>query len=233
LLVQTLGWRAIFALNVPVGLAGVVAGRYLLPRTRLERAGAATVRDVVRRRGVPRGLGGALLAYLVLFGPIVLVPAVLQRVGTSALATGLLLAALPAGFALGALGAQRLVPATWTIARQSVLGLALAACGLTELLLAAAFYRNAWAAGLAMCGIGLGLFTPANNAYVMGRAPRAGAAVAGGLVSASRAVGTAAATALVAATAALADGGEVTLALLLAAVAALAVTIPRRTGSAR
>jgi predicted MFS family arabinose efflux permease len=232
-LVQTLGWRAIFALNVPIGLAGVVAGRYLLPRTRLEPAGAATVRDVVGTRGVLRGLSGALLAYLVLFGPIVLVPTVLQRAGTSAVAAGLLLAALPAGFALGALAGQRLVPRAWTIARQSALGLAVTAAGLTELLGTAPVDRVGWAVGLAICGIGLGLFTHANNAFVMGRAPRSGAAVAGGLVSASRAVGTAAATVLVAATAARAGDGRVTLAVLLAAVGALAVTIPRKRDSAR
>ncbi|WAL63220.1 MFS transporter [Amycolatopsis cynarae] len=34
LLVSTLGWRWVFLVNLPVGIAGLVAGRYLLPRTR-------------------------------------------------------------------------------------------------------------------------------------------------------------------------------------------------------
>src|SRR6266516_3064997 len=34
LLTATAGWRAVYWVNVPVGIAGVVAGRYLLPRTR-------------------------------------------------------------------------------------------------------------------------------------------------------------------------------------------------------
>ena len=34
LLTTTVGWRAVYWLNVPVGIAAVVAGRYLLPRTR-------------------------------------------------------------------------------------------------------------------------------------------------------------------------------------------------------
>ncbi|HET6499370.1 MAG TPA: MFS transporter [Amycolatopsis sp.] len=33
-LVSTLGWRWVFLVNVPVGIAGMIAGRYLLPRTR-------------------------------------------------------------------------------------------------------------------------------------------------------------------------------------------------------
>jgi len=34
LLTSALGWRAVYWVNVPVGLAAIVAGRYLLPRTR-------------------------------------------------------------------------------------------------------------------------------------------------------------------------------------------------------
>src|ERR1700722_20356238 len=34
LLTSTVGWRAVYWVNVPVGLAAIVAGRYLLPRTR-------------------------------------------------------------------------------------------------------------------------------------------------------------------------------------------------------
>ena len=34
LLTQTVDWRAVYWINVPVGIIAVVAGRYLLPRTR-------------------------------------------------------------------------------------------------------------------------------------------------------------------------------------------------------
>ncbi|KAA9152773.1 MFS transporter [Amycolatopsis acidicola] len=33
-LVSTIGWRWVFLVNLPVGIAGLIAGRYLLPRTR-------------------------------------------------------------------------------------------------------------------------------------------------------------------------------------------------------
>jgi hypothetical protein len=48
------------------------------------------------------GLVGALCGYFILFGPLVLVPMALEGRGVSVLASGLTLAALPAGFALAA-----------------------------------------------------------------------------------------------------------------------------------
>ena len=54
-LVATVGWRWVFLINVPVGLLAVVAGWYLLPRTRRARAGArpavASPQPVAARRG--------------------------------------------------------------------------------------------------------------------------------------------------------------------------------------
>jgi MFS family permease len=196
ILVSTVGWRWVFFINVPVGLVALVAGYYLLPRTR-QRSPMATVdlvsvgllavastglllgmpaasglsipglgilgslllaalagwafrdrqrrlvgRPETRRRrpaghnrwshylfarrvasvqfaGAPRadplinpglcrdpvvswGLVGALCGYFILFGPLVLVPMALEGRGVSVLASGLTLAALPAGFALAA-----------------------------------------------------------------------------------------------------------------------------------
>ncbi|MFI1564805.1 hypothetical protein ACH4ZX_17430 [Streptomyces sp. NPDC020490] len=50
------------------------------------------------------GLVGALSGYLVLFGPLVLVPVVLSAGGCSELTAGAVLTALPAGFASAATG---------------------------------------------------------------------------------------------------------------------------------
>ena len=112
LVVQSIGWRWVFGLNVPVGLVAIVAGRYLLPRTRIPADGAAPGRlaDVLGAPRVPRNLLSALLGYLVLFGPIVLVPAVLQSHGSSPLFAGLVVATLPAGFALGAVAGDHVLP---------------------------------------------------------------------------------------------------------------------------
>lgn len=61
-------------------------------------------------RAVCLGLVGALAAYLVLFGPLALFP---QLHGASAGRSGLILTALPAGFALAAVGGGRVLPPHW------------------------------------------------------------------------------------------------------------------------
>ena len=137
LLTTTVGWRAVYWVNVPVGVVAVVAGRYLLPRTRqfnrpekfdwlgtllltawtsalllvlsaasgltlpawlVTPLGAVAVAGAVafvrreihtrhplipvwllRSRPLALALGGAACGYLVLFGPLVLIPQVLAR----------------------------------------------------------------------------------------------------------------------------------------------------------
>jgi MFS family permease len=64
--------------------------------------------------GTAAALGGALCAYLVLFGPLVLMPQILAAQGDSAVRTGLLLTALPAGFGLAAVTlTAAALAATW------------------------------------------------------------------------------------------------------------------------
>lgn len=225
LVVQSIGWRWVFALNVPVGLVAIVAGRYLLPRTRISHAapGRRGLADVLGRPAVPRNLLGALLAYLTLFGPIVLLPAVLQAAGRSPLVTGLIVASLPAGFAAGAVAADRLLPAR--AGGRERTGIAICVVALAGLLVT----RTAVAADvplLAVLGIGLGAFIPANNAAIMTAVPSRAAALAGGLVNTARAIGTAAGTAIVAVTLTVGTG-RLSVAVLLGAAAALAITLRR------
>jgi MFS family permease len=224
LLVQGLGWRWVFAVNVPVGVVALLAGRHLLPRTRLAAVPGGRVRGVLAGPGVGTGLLGALLAYALLFGPIVLVPAVLQADGHRPLAAGLVAAALPIGFAVGATVGGGLVPQRWDARRRGLAGLAVTAIGLGGLL-ATVPSGTAWPVALALTGIGLGVFIPANNALIMAAVPTPAAAFAGGLVNASRAAGTAAGTVLVASTVAIAAAGAVSAwALLAVAIAAAALT---------
>src|SRR5580698_8565046 len=151
LLTQTAGWRAVYWINVPVGCIAVIAGRYLLPRTRrLSRAdsfdwpGAALLavatsglllvmsaaggldlpgwataslaaaalaavagfavrsararfplipRALLRSGRLALALAGAMLGYLTLFGPLVLLPQALAGTPGGVLRVGLLLSA--------------------------------------------------------------------------------------------------------------------------------------------
>ncbi|GAA2169352.1 MFS transporter [Actinomadura napierensis] len=246
-LVSTLGWRWVFGVNVPIGIVALVAGHYLLPRTRersesreLDRAGAVLLTvattagllgvsaasglpvpawgvvalfavavaggwafaarqrrapsplldlGLLRVRAVSAGLAGALGAYLVLFGPLVLVPIVLTGRGSSELLAGLVLTALPAGFGLGAVGADPLLRGMGDRAR-GVLGAGIAAASLAALLFLP--LSPGWlAAQSAVLGLGLGVFTPANNALIMKAVPARWSGTGGGLVNMARSLGTA------------------------------------------
>jgi MFS family permease len=219
LIVQTIGWRWVFALNVPVGLAAIVAGRFLLPRTRFVSPTPG------RPRRLPvRGLLGALLAYLLLFGPIVLVPSVLQGRDVAPAVAGLVVASLPVGFAVGAGLGARLLPSGWSTARRCLFGIALTVSGVAGLL-GALPGPAATAIALTLVGLGLGVFTPVNNAQIMAAAPADAKARTGGLVSAARAAGTGLGIVLVASTVGIAADGRAAGWILLALAALCTVTI--------
>ena len=243
LLVATAGWRWVFWVNIPVGVAALIAGRYLLPRTRehstlgrfdgsgLALLGAATtgvllalsgvsglpmpgwaalallvvavlaaagfvVRErrcaeplidlsLLRPPSVSAGLAGALGAYLVLFGPLTLFPQVLPGARG-----GLIIAALPAGFAIAAVLVNQVLPARWGARARCLLG------GVTFLAASAALPAAPAAPGwvapwLAVLGLGLGVFIPANNTSIMAAIPSRMAGTGGGLVNMGRGLGTA------------------------------------------
>jgi EmrB/QacA subfamily drug resistance transporter len=240
-------WRWIFLINVPVGIAAVIAGVYLLPRTRQrarkQRAdlagmmllavavagllvglssasgldvqawagsccflvaaitGAALVRHESRvvaplidvrmlaATGITPALVGAMSAYAILFGPLVLIPQMLDSGGTGSLTAGLVLAVLPVGFGLSALLTERALPAAWSDRRRGAAGGLLAATGLVAL--AVPLPTAVLTVPLGLVGVGLGVYIPANNAKIMNSVPASTAAAAGGLVSIARGLGTA------------------------------------------
>ena len=252
LIVSTLGWRWVFLVNVPVGIVAVVAGHFLLPRTRtrastaafdwlglallatastalllgisaasgLRLPAAATIAlfliaaaagygfwrrigtaahplvdpQLLRTRRISAGLVGALGGYLVLFGPLVLVPEIFGAHDSAR--AGLVLTALPLGFAAGALGANRVLPRSWTDRRRALAGSALAAAALA-VLIPLPFTPAALVPAFIALGLGLGTFTPANNTLVMGAIPAKAAGTGGGLVNMTRGLGTALGVALV------------------------------------
>jgi MFS family permease len=251
-IVSTIGWRWVFLVNVPVGVIAVVAGQYLLPRTRtkastaafdwpglallacsstalmlgisaasgLSLPGAATAAlfvvaavaaygfwrrigaaahplvapELLRNRQISAGLIGALGGYLVLFGPLVLVPEIFGAHASAR--AGLVLTALPLGFAAGALGANRVLPRSWSDRRRALAGSALAVVALA-VVIPLPFTPAALVPLFAVLGVGLGTFTPANNTLVMGAIPANAAGTGGGLVNMTRGLGTALGVALV------------------------------------
>jgi EmrB/QacA subfamily drug resistance transporter len=281
-LVSTVGWRWVFDINIPVGVIAIVAGYYLLPRTRertpvaafdwaglvllavattsgllgisaasglhmptaviiglvalsvlagwgfvqRQRRAASPLVDlsVLRTRAIGAGLLAALSGYLVLFGPLVLIPVVLTRTGYSTSSTGLVLTALPAGFALAALLDNRVVPPNWTDHRRGVVGsvICVLALGVAIVL---PLTTLTLVPELAVLGVGLGVFTPANNTTVMTAIPARVAGIGGGLVNMTRSLGTALGVALVTLAVQLTDdSATMAWVILLAAAAAMALT---------
>lgn len=248
LIVSSLGWRWVFAINIPVGAVALVSGLLFLPRTTdrspggpldvrgslllgtagtgllvalsaaggldlpggltggfaLAAAGAAVTlarhqrrardpilaRGVLSAPGVPANLVTAMLTYWTLFGPLVLIPSVLEARGWSSVSSGLVLTSLPAGFALAATVAGGALPRSLDDPRRAVSGSVLACAALAGSL-AAPVQAGSMVVVLAALGLGLGLLAPANNAQIMGAIPRELAASAGALLNMTRAMGTA------------------------------------------
>jgi MFS family permease len=247
LLTATVGWRAVYWVNVPVGLAAIVAGRYLLPRTRqfsrperfdwpgtlllvawtsalllvlsavsglslpawttallaaLALAGLTTFirREVTTRHPLipvwllrwpplARGLARAACGYLVLFGPLVLIPQLLGHDLGSEARIGLLLSALPLGFGLAALFGDVVLPRAWTDSQRGFAG-AVLTCAVMGASVFVPVTVQTVVPQLALAGLGLGLFVPANNTVIMRSTADSSASLLGGLVSMARGIGT-------------------------------------------
>lgn len=217
LLLATAGTGAMLGLSVAAGLglprwtalplfaAALVAGWAFVRRQSVQ-AHPLIDLALLRPGGIAPGLLGGLCGYLVLFGPLVLVPSVLVGAGRSALFAGLVLTALPMGFALAATLAERLLPRGWDDRRRAVAGAT--GCALALALMAVLPMTAAvLPLPLALLGISLGVFTPANNTLVMRRIPASSAGLGGGMVNMSRGIGTALGVAAVTLTLQLAPAG--------------------------
>jgi MFS family permease len=184
----------IWAFGVAAAIAGVAGCVLLWWERRSDTPSIDT--QALTAAGAWSSLAGAMCAYTALFGPLVLLPQMRAAQGSAPLATGPLLAALPGGFGLTAIAAERLFPPGWPNQRRCAAGGCVAAGSLAALATPAAPVVTAVA--LAMLGAGLGAYVPANNTQIMAATPARDAAKTGGMVSMARGLGTALGVALVA-----------------------------------
>jgi MFS family permease len=139
---------------------------------------------------VPWGLLGAMCGYLVLFGPLVLVPIAIASPGVSGLTIGLVVTGLPAGFALAAVAGPRILPARLGDRQRATLGAGICSAALAVALVAP-LTPPLLIPILAFLGVGLGVFTLSNNTVIMGAIPARASATGGGLLNLTRGLGTA------------------------------------------
>ena len=146
--------------------------------------------SLFRRVRFTAGVSSSLLAFLVLFGVLVVVPFLLERADRfGTVRTGLELMVMPVALGLVAPFSGRMAD-TVGVRRPAVTGLCMAAAGL--LLLAVLRPSTpGFLALLALIGAGLGLFTSPNNAGIMAAVPERQSGLASGLLNMSRGLGTA------------------------------------------
>jgi MFS family permease/protein-tyrosine-phosphatase len=149
--------------------------------------------SIFRRRTVSAGLSTGMVAYLVLFGTLVVVPYYLSAKHVGAALVGLQLAVLPVAIGVAAPIAGRLLN---RIGARPLTGGGLLLTGAGLLEIALGHGTGGLVAGLALAGLGLGAFTPANNAAIMGASPKGHTGVVSGVLNMTRGIGTALGVAL-------------------------------------
>ncbi len=146
--------------------------------------------SMFRRMRFTSGVSSSLLAFLVLFGVLVVVPFLLERAdGFGTVRTGLELMVMPLALGLVAPFSGRMADALG-VRRPAVAGLCMTAAGLVLL----SWLRPptpGFLALLALTGAGLGLFIAPNNAGIMAAVPAPQSGLASGLLNMSRGLGTA------------------------------------------
>jgi len=180
------GWTSPSILGLLVGGSGL-----LVAFIRRERRCEHPMLDLelFRDSRFSAGITSGLLSYLVMFGVLFLVPFYLERgVGLGSGRAGLELMVMPVALGATAPFAGRLADRVGS-RPLTVGGMVCVAAGL----LALAVLRpptGLFLVLLAVIGIGMGAFTPPNNAAIMGSAPPGQAGVASGVLNMTRGMGT-------------------------------------------
>jgi MFS transporter, DHA2 family, multidrug resistance protein len=185
---QSLAHHAATALALLQIVGGCALG-WLLARHELPRHAPIVPFDLLRARLFSLSLATSICSFMAQMAALVALPFEIQRLGHSAVETGLFMTPWPVALALTAPVAGRLAD-RYAAGALGGLGLLVLAGGLVLLAL---FPATASPAGLvwrmALCGLGFGLFQAPNNRAIMAAAPRARSGAAGGMLSAARLLG--------------------------------------------
>src|SRR5213082_3328628 len=162
---------------------------WLLARHELPRAAPLIPFDLLRIRVLSLSLATSVCSFMAQMAALVALPFEIQRLGHSAVATGLFMTPWPLALAVAAPLAGRLAD-RHAAGMLGGLGLLAVAAGLMLLaFLPASSTPAGFVWRMALCGAGFGFFQAPNNRAIMNSAPRARSGVAGGMLSAARLLG--------------------------------------------
>jgi len=185
---ESLAHHAATPLAVAQIALGVALG-WLLTRHELPRAAPLLPFDLLRRPIFALSILTSVCSFMAQMTALVALPFEIQRLGHSAVETGLSITPWPVALAITAPIAGRLAD-RYPAGILGGLGLMVMATGL---LLLAFFPATGTSFGfiwrMALCGLGFGFFQSPNNRTIMAAAPRERSGAAGGMLSAARLLG--------------------------------------------
>ena len=219
------GWRAMFAVNIPIVLAALVLTRRVVPSTRGGEVPSAGL-SVLRRPRFVAAAGGVAFSNLALYAMLIAAPVLLVNTRDwSSAQVGLALAALAAPAALLAPVGGRLSDRFGRRA-PAFAGNALVALAAIAPAVDPGLPSSAFVVCLALIGCGVGLSTASLQASAVEAVPAADAGSAAGMFSTSRYVGSIVGTVVLAAVLTKTTGfGDVFIMVLVAGILSAVVTL--------